>query len=86
MPRALSATACAAGLCDASILCEIRQPRCPRHRLKVCCTVTENSPDCSKNGGQQEGMCHLFASCEVFYVEDPDGYKIEVLQRHGRFK
>jgi len=31
-------------------------------------------------------MCHLFASCEVFYVEDPDGYKIEVLQRHGRFK
>lgn len=21
-----------------------------------------------------------------FFVEDPDGYKIEVLQRHGRFK
>ena len=21
-----------------------------------------------------------------FFVEDPDGYKIEVLQRHGRFR
>jgi len=26
----------------------------------------------------------LFA--RFFFVEDPDGYKIEVLQRHGRFK
>jgi lactoylglutathione lyase len=26
----------------------------------------------------------LFA--QFFFVEDPDGYKIEVLQRHGRFK
>jgi lactoylglutathione lyase len=26
----------------------------------------------------------LFA--RFFFIEDPDGYKIEVLQRHGRFK
>ena len=31
----------------------------------------------SRDGG-------LFA--RFFFVEDPDGYKIEVLQRHGRFK
>jgi lactoylglutathione lyase len=31
-----------------------------------------------ENGGQ------LIA--RFFFVEDPDGYKIEVLQKHGRFK
>ena len=28
--------------------------------------------------------CKLIA--RFFFVEDPDGYKIEVLQRHGRFR
>jgi len=23
---------------------------------------------------------------KFFFVQDPDGYEIEVLQRHGRFK
>lgn len=33
-----------------------------------------------------EFNCEAGLFARFFFVEDPDGYKIEVLQRHGRFK
>lgn len=46
-------------------------------RFKAAGLAPRNIVEFSRDGG-------LFA--RFFFVEDPDGYKIEVLQRRGRFK
>jgi lactoylglutathione lyase len=46
-------------------------------RFRAAGLQPRNIVEFNRDGG-------LFA--RFFFVEDPDGYKIEVLQRHGRFK
>ena len=34
----------------------------------------------------KEFMCDGSLMARFFFVQDPDGYKVEVLQRHGRYR
>jgi lactoylglutathione lyase len=39
----------------------------------------------SQGGGPPRSRSST-AEARFFFVQDPDGYKIEVLQRHGRYR